>query len=240
MNGVYDTNYGNCKTWFPYDSKEELTITPYRAISYAIGNENEEIGNITITSINDDLFIDVINVWTSYLNKGYESLLVRYIQETHDKTLYIKPANSSQVQWLAELGFEPLYVEDWSPNSLQAPWESGYKQMIYIPNPSKPMILASFEKRFLMALSNYISDIITFTPEVNETDSNELTWKYNNKEFKSYTDKALNIINCCIFSEEGIKTYINISTYTNIQTLAKWFVSDVNISALKDISNSYN
>lgn len=91
-----------------------------------------------------------------------------------------------------------------------------------------------------MALSNYISDIITFTPEVNETDSNELTWKYNNKEFKSYIDKALNIINCCISSEEGIKTYINISTYTNIQALAKWFVSDVNINALKDISNSYN
>lgn len=231
MDVLDSIDYGNSRTWIPNNSKEELIITPHKAISYAIGNEDEEIGNITITFINDDLFIDVINVWVSYMNKGYEILLVKYVQELHDKTLYIKPSNPTQIQWLAELNFEPLYVEDWSPNSVQAPWESGYKEMIYIPNPSNPMQLASFHKRFLMALSDYVLDINRHEPELYEVDNDNyyLKWVYQNKEFKSYCDKDLGVITYCINTKDNTSMYIDVSTYQGIQRLVKWFIKGLSV-----------
>lgn len=217
---------GQSESWLPVNSQFSYIITPYCSVTYSIQNEveGEEVGSIVVVDMADGLYIEEIKVNTPFKNKEHESKFVEFVQiKHHDVPIYIKPSNGSMVLWLANLGFEPVYIEDWSKESLNAPWEVGYKEMVFIPNPSVFEKASSFYKRFLMALSNYVGDISDYEPIVSGSGDEEIMWEKGGLGLRAYFKECTHAF--AIWGQEPEQTMVEvrIDKYEYIDELAEWF-----------------
>lgn len=225
MNILGSHDFGKCYDWVPPDSSEELTITPYKSLMYAIGNGEEDFGEIIISDLCGELLISSINIEPIYRNKGYEKKLIHYVLTKHKTITYIYPSSLDETYQLASLGFEPFYIEDWSNNSHKAPWDKGYREMIYIPNPTNGERANTFYKVFLMVLSN-IKDVPIYEP-LTFIESNEdisIHWKYKDKEIKVNTyGNTFSIHYGFNYNKVSV---LNNYSFRDIEILSKWLISN--------------
>lgn len=228
MNILGNHDYGNCYVWTPPNSNGELTITPYKSLMYAVGNGEEDFGEIIISDLCGELLISSISIEPIYRNKGYEKKLIHYVLTQHKTTTYIYPSNLDEIYQLASLGFEPLYIEDWSINSHKAPWDKDYKEMVYIPNPSNGEKANSFYKVFLMVLSD-IKDVPIYEPlTFIESDGNiNIHWKYGDKEIK--VNASITTFSICYGFSSNNTNVLSDYSFKDIEILSKWLISDEEI-----------